>query len=356
MALFSNKKETPEQLDPAIQGSIHVMPAAFKASGLTMVTPQKTVASMTVKEEVPVAPPIPQPVVEPKRISPWWYVGGVVVLLIVATGLYVVFFSQPQIITTPIANIPVVVPEEPVIPEEPAVVVEPEVPVVPIVSVPQIKPMTVDTDNDGLTDVEELVYQTTPANPDMDMDGYPDGLEVKNLYNPIGFAPVRIEDSGLVQVFSNSQENYQFVYPKEWQVQSLLTAPRDVMLTPPTVSGEYFQIAVIDNPQQLPLLTWYMQEVVKTEIDASIVKRVVGKNMGKEGILSADNQTVYFDVGNRIFAIQYHAESVSALNYPSVFVMLYQGFKADQIMPTGLFEIPASTGAQTPVEPETVTP
>jgi len=44
-----------------------------------------------------------------------------------------------------------------------------------------------DTDNDGLSDREEVVtWKTNPLNPDTDGDSYPDGTEVKNNYNPLG--------------------------------------------------------------------------------------------------------------------------------------------------------------------------
>ena len=41
-----------------------------------------------------------------------------------------------------------------------------------------------DSDNDGLTDVMEEVYGTNKNNPDTDGDGYKDGEEVKNGYDP----------------------------------------------------------------------------------------------------------------------------------------------------------------------------
>lgn len=43
-----------------------------------------------------------------------------------------------------------------------------------------------DTDNDGLTDQQEIIYGTDLNNPDTDGDGFKDGDEVKNGYNPKG--------------------------------------------------------------------------------------------------------------------------------------------------------------------------
>ncbi len=49
-----------------------------------------------------------------------------------------------------------------------------------------IKQSKIDSDNDGLTDDEERIYGTDINNPDTDGDGYLDGQEVKNGYNPLG--------------------------------------------------------------------------------------------------------------------------------------------------------------------------
>src|SRR3989339_665486 len=44
----------------------------------------------------------------------------------------------------------------------------------------------IDSDQDGLLDIEELFYKTDPNNPDTDGDGYIDGDEVRGGYNPNG--------------------------------------------------------------------------------------------------------------------------------------------------------------------------
>ena len=51
------------------------------------------------------------------------------------------------------------------------------------------KSIFLDSDQDGLSDKDELTYGTDPKNPDSDGDGYSDGAEIKSGYNPLKPAP-----------------------------------------------------------------------------------------------------------------------------------------------------------------------
>ena len=49
-----------------------------------------------------------------------------------------------------------------------------------------LKSDKIDSDNDGLVDYKEFQFHANALNPDTDGDGYKDGDEVKNGYNPKG--------------------------------------------------------------------------------------------------------------------------------------------------------------------------
>lgn len=64
----------------------------------------------------------------------------------------------------------------------------------------------VDSDNDGLTDQQEIPYGTDLNNPDTDGDGFKDGGEVKNGYNPMGSGKLeQIQLTVEAPIVSNNQ-------------------------------------------------------------------------------------------------------------------------------------------------------
>lgn len=195
-------------------------------------------------------------------------------------------------------------------------------PAPPTPPVPEEAPLAADADKDGLTDIEEILYTTDPAKSDTDGDGYPDSLELINLYNPTGFAPQKIEETPLVKIYTNSSYGYSIFYPANWLPKALDESNREVMFT--SATGEFIQAIVEDNPNLTPLLDWYLSEAPGT--NPADVGTAATKG-GLLGIKSPDGLTVYFGVGNKIYAVSYSLGIKTELNYKSTFEMMVKSFK-----------------------------
>lgn len=65
----------------------------------------------------------------------------------------------------------------------------------------------IDTDKDGLIDSQELQFKTDINNPDSDGDGFVDGLEIANGYDPLSIVKKKLTKSILVD--TKKQELYQ---------------------------------------------------------------------------------------------------------------------------------------------------
>lgn len=65
----------------------------------------------------------------------------------------------------------------------------------------------VDTDGDGLVDIQEKGFKTDINNPDSDADGFVDGLEIRNGFDPLSKEAKRLTKSIVVDL--KKQELYQ---------------------------------------------------------------------------------------------------------------------------------------------------
>jgi len=179
-----------------------------------------------------------------------------------------------------------------------------------------------DTDNDELTNTEEAIYGTTADKPDTDEDGFPDGLEVINLYNPLGFKPVRLIDSGKIKSYFNPTYTYSILNPLVWVARSLDTNNEQVIFS--SDSGEFVEIIVEDNPLKLSVTNWYLGQ--SPGVSASDLKTITTKD-NLAGILSPDGLAAYFPFEDRIFIIYYNIGLKTEVNFLSTFKMMLNSFK-----------------------------
>lgn len=173
--------------------AIHVMPKEYY--GIAPKTPVKKVVTES-RPKPPSPPPPPKPEKSmilagqiKKRRVPVVLIIGMLFVVVIALGGYLFLRSIRQPTPAPIAITPQPEPEpEPLPPPPPAPTPEPEL----------IRP-GIDTDSDGLTDIEEQrIYFTNPSNPDSDGDSFIDGNEVYHLYDPSSPTPAALSEATAV--------------------------------------------------------------------------------------------------------------------------------------------------------------
>lgn len=191
---------------------------------------------------------------------------------------------------------------------------------------------TADVDLDQVTDIEEVLYSTDSGGWDTDEDGYYDGLEIVNLYNPRGFAPVRIVDSGLVREYTNSFAGYRIYYPIQWREGVVDSEARHVLFS--TLTGEYVEVRVFSKNQTVSFAEWF-QVNASTEQFSSLSSFT--NRFGIQGFRRSDNLVAYFSTDAYVFVLLYQQpDSRAPIPFRTTFEMMYQSFR------------PSGTSAQLP--------
>jgi len=179
-----------------------------------------------------------------------------------------------------------------------------------------------DLDNDGLTDKEEEVFGTDPGVPDTDGDNYMDGLEVKNLYNPTGFKPVKILDSGMVADYTDTYFGYSVYYPRDWTVGDVGKDLRDLLFTAPT--GEFVEIRVFDKAPNQSFGDWFTENAVGQSFGDL---KDFGNRFKVNSHQRTDRLVYFFENSNRVYALVYHESEPDVINYRNVLEMMAQSWR-----------------------------
>lgn len=90
-----------------------------------------------------------------------------------------------------------------------------------------------DTDRDGLVDIQEQQFKTNPNIPDTDGDGYVDGLEIKHGFDPLSVEEKKLTKSILIDL--KKQELYQQLNGVTIRTHTVSTGKAST----PTRKGEY---------------------------------------------------------------------------------------------------------------------
>lgn len=216
-----------------------------------------------------------------------------------------------------------------------------------------------DFDNDRVSDMAEEIFKTDAANSDSDSDKYPDGHELYYLYNPGGFEPQKLIDSGLVKSYVNPNFGYSLYYPVDWAVGAVDSGNSEVLFS--VVTGESVDVQVFDLKADESFADWFgrmaLTEKFSDLADFSSRFNAVGKRRN-------DGLVYYFLDGSRIYLLTYRVGSSPAVNFKIVLEVMARSFAVNPLAaataspgepfsqpPTpNLSEEPASSAGEPPEE------
>lgn len=219
--------------------------------------------------------------------------------------------NPEEVVETPTVSEPI---EEPIVPQE-------DVPVITPV-LPQEPQINLDPDNDGLSAPEETLFGTSSGIADTDGDGYDDGAEVLNLFDPRFPDGAQLADSNSVKTYLSNEYNYKLLLPTSWIEEAIGTSGSFVRFTSENGDG-FFEVSVEENTTgALHAREWYQTEFsVVGNVSLGVVQ---GQNIS--GVISPDGLVAYFVNGEEVYTLTYNPAGSTQLQYTTVFKMMINSF------------------------------
>lgn len=180
----------------------------------------------------------------------------------------------------------------------------------------------IDTDNDGLYDVEEILLDCDLNSSDSDGDTYNDLSELLNLYNPAGGGSLMVNPN--IEKYISSQDGFSLYYPYLWEVSE--NAQVDSVMFKMD-NNQFIQILKEDNPERQMLNEWYSQQIGVEEIkpEQQFYKK------GWQALKSEDGLTFYLAKINDdlVYIITYNLGVTNTNNFGNIMDMMVKSFEVD---------------------------
>lgn len=180
-----------------------------------------------------------------------------------------------------------------------------------------------DTDADQLTDEEEELFTIDSGIWDSDGDGYYDGQEVVNLYNPKGFAPVKIIDSGLVREYQSPLQGYSVYYPNPWLVAEVDSAGSDVVIS--AANGDFIEIRAVTKRPDESFAGWFTRTTAGANENFQDLVTIRNR-FNVELYERRDHLVAYHPTESLVFVLVYHPSQSGPLSYRRTMIMVIQSF------------------------------
>jgi len=185
-----------------------------------------------------------------------------------------------------------------------------------------IPPRGPDSDNDGLTNTEEILFGTKFDLPDSDFDGYVDGEEILALYDPNTADQRLVNNIDVVRIYNNDIYRYSVLYPAKWLAEEK-TSEFDETNFYDDQNGDFFKIQIEENPQGLTLQKWYLYFSSGSQTgDLEYFQ-----NPNVSGLKTKDGFNIYIANEDKIYIISYILVDIEELNYFRTFELLSQSFR-----------------------------
>lgn len=172
-----------------------------------------------------------------------------------------------------------------------------------------------DTDGDGLYDIEEALIGSSPLLADTDGDSYGDLVELLDGYDPSTAGSIS-KNSNLISYY-NEEIGYRLVYPKSWE---LASAQDGNLITISTGDDSLIQFSVVENSDAVAITDWYGASFP----DDSLVYERLQNTTTWEGVKSADGLNLYLTDKERrqVLVVSYISISDGPINYHNIFKMI----------------------------------
>ncbi len=179
-----------------------------------------------------------------------------------------------------------------------------------------------DLDSDSLTDVEEETFGIDPSKWDTDGDGYYDGQETFNLYNPQGIAPMKIVDSGLVKEYVNPAWQYRLYYPAQWALGTVEAEANHVLFS--ALSGDFVEVVAEKMNVGETFANWFARKAIGQQF--SDLQEFTNR-FQENGWKRNDDLAAYFFRDNNVFVLIYHPGGLDTIPYRHIMQMIMQSFR-----------------------------
>lgn len=307
-------KTDQEQIDPKLEEQIHIMPERF------FIKPTKKRSSST-----------------------WFVVIGVFIIIVLGGVAFYLFFTlnqpteepqdqQEMVEDTTQSDEEVVVDDSdvsatteleifnPITDEEEAETTNEDSDSETI----EAQDLAVDSDNDNLTLAEEILFLTDEFVADSDEDGFLDGTEVLNGYDP-NVAGKTLIETDVFRQYSN--DVYSIAHPKIWEFREQNLENTEVLFI--ADSGEFVEVLILPNVNLLSLEDWYTQQFPEFSSIAPIKIKI----NNSEGILHPNGRNYYLISQNNlssIYIITYNVGEFIDLKYNTIFRSMVNSFRVKE--------------------------